>query len=70
MTLGVAVDVTLVGVDVPTSSLQGQGSSFSTWEIPSVGAIAIVPSNDLSAAVPFWHRLGFSRTDIGTNTLS
>ncbi len=31
-------------------------------EIPSVGAFAIVPSNDLSAAVHFWQRLGFSRT--------
>jgi hypothetical protein len=29
---------------------------------PSVGAFAIVPSNDLAAAVPFWERLGFSRT--------
>lgn len=30
--------------------------------IPSVGAFAIVPSNDLSAAIPFWERLGFART--------
>jgi hypothetical protein len=31
--------------------------------IPStVGAFAIVPSNDLPAAVPFWERLGFERT--------
>ena len=29
---------------------------------PSVGAFAIVPSNDLSTAIPFWERLGFSRT--------
>lgn len=28
----------------------------------TVGAFAIVPSNDLAAAVPFWERLGFSRT--------
>lgn len=31
-------------------------------EGPSVGAFAIVPSNDLPAAIPFWERLGFSRT--------
>ena len=30
--------------------------------LPTVGAFAIVPSNDLSAAVPFWERLGFERT--------
>jgi hypothetical protein len=29
---------------------------------PTVGAFAIVPSNDLPAAVPFWERLGFART--------
>jgi hypothetical protein len=28
----------------------------------SVGAFAIVPSNNLGAAVPFWERLGFTRT--------
>jgi hypothetical protein len=28
---------------------------------PTVGAFAIVPSNDLAAAVPFWERLGFER---------
>lgn len=28
---------------------------------PSVGAFAIVPSNDLPAAIPFWERLGFVR---------
>ena len=28
----------------------------------NVGAFAIVPSNDLPAAVPFWQRLGFART--------
>lgn len=27
-----------------------------------VGAFAIVPSNDLKAAIPFWERLGFTRT--------
>lgn len=29
---------------------------------PAIGAFAIVPSNNLSAALPFWERLGFSRT--------
>jgi hypothetical protein len=29
---------------------------------PTVGAFAIVPSNDLPVAVPFWERLGFART--------
>ena len=31
-------------------------------DTPSIGAFAIVPSNDLSAAVPFWERMGFART--------
>lgn len=31
-------------------------------ELPPIGAFAIVPSNTLSAAIPFWERLGFSRT--------
>jgi len=31
-------------------------------EIPPVGAFAIVPSNDLAGAIPFWVRLGFVRT--------
>lgn len=31
-------------------------------ETPSVGAFAIVPSNDLQTAMPFWERLGFART--------
>jgi len=30
--------------------------------LPTVGAFAIVPSNDLRAAMPFWERLGFERT--------
>ncbi len=30
--------------------------------MPSVGAFAIVPSNDLAGAIPFWERLGFART--------
>jgi len=29
---------------------------------PTVGAFAIVPSNDLPTAWQFWERLGFSRT--------
>lgn len=31
-------------------------------EIPTTGAFAIVPSNDLSNACQFWERLGFLRT--------
>ena len=30
-------------------------------ETETVGAFAIVPRNDLAAAIPFWERLGFSR---------
>lgn len=30
-------------------------------ETPGVGAFAIVPSNDLPAAMQFWERLGFAR---------
>lgn len=29
--------------------------------LPSVGAFAIVPSNDLPAAISFWNHLGFSQ---------
>jgi hypothetical protein len=29
-------------------------------DTPSVGAFAIVPSNDLHGAIPFWERLGFA----------
>jgi hypothetical protein len=32
----------------------------------TVGAFAIVPSNDLPAAIPFWERMGFERTVIMT----
>ena len=32
-------------------------------QTPSVGTFAVVPSNDLPAAIPFWERLGFARTD-------
>lgn len=28
----------------------------------TTGAFAIVPSNDLAAALPFWERLSFQRT--------
>ena len=31
-------------------------------DIPSTGAFAIVPSNDLPGAIPFWERMGFART--------
>lgn len=31
-------------------------------ETPAVGAFAIVPSNELRTAIPFWERLGFART--------
>jgi hypothetical protein len=31
-------------------------------EIPNVGAFAIIPCNDLKAAVPFWERLGLQCT--------
>ena len=31
-------------------------------DVPSVGAFAIVPSNDLQAAIPFWEQLGLKRT--------
>jgi hypothetical protein len=36
-------------------------------QIPSVGAFAIVHSNNLAAAIPFWERLGFARTGGDTN---
>ena len=36
---------------------------------PTVGAFAIVPSNDLAAAQPFWERLGFQRTGGADNYL-
>lgn len=28
----------------------------------NIGAFAIIPSNDLPAALPFWERMGFART--------
>lgn len=31
-------------------------------ETTSIGAFAIVPSNNLPGAIPFWERLGFNRT--------
>ncbi|MDO7834605.1 glyoxalase [Sphingobium sp. HBC34] len=30
-------------------------------DVSDVGAFAIVPSNDLAAAIPFWERLGFEQ---------
>jgi hypothetical protein len=36
-------------------------------ETPSVGAFAIVPSNDLPAAIQFWQRLGFARSGGDSN---
>jgi hypothetical protein len=38
-------------------------------EPPSIGAFAIVPCNDLPAAIPFWERLGFARTGGDANYL-
>lgn len=38
-------------------------------EPPSVGAFAIVPSNDLRAATHFWERLGFTRSGGDDNYL-
>ena len=35
----------------------------------TIGAFAIVPSNDLHAALPFWERLGFVRTGGDANYL-
>ena len=31
-------------------------------ETPGTGAFAIVPCNDLDAALPFWEQMGFART--------
>lgn len=31
-------------------------------DMPAIGAFAIVPSNGLVGAIPFWERLGFART--------
>jgi hypothetical protein len=36
-------------------------------ENPRVGAFAIVPSNNLPAAIPFWERLGFARSGGDSN---
>jgi hypothetical protein len=33
----------------------------------TVGAFAIVPSNNLKAAVPFWERMGFAHTGGDSN---
>jgi hypothetical protein len=34
------------------------------------GAFAIVPSNNLKPAIPFWERLGFARAGGDANTSS
>ena len=31
-------------------------------DTPSAGAFAIVPCNDIEAALPFWEKMGFART--------
>ena len=31
-------------------------------DTPTPGAFAIVPSNDIEAALPFWEQMGFART--------
>lgn len=36
----------------------------------AVGAFAIVPSNDLPAAIAFWERLGFARAGETPDTSS
>jgi len=33
----------------------------------TIGAFAIIPSNNLPGAVPFWERLGFTRAGGDTN---
>ena len=38
-------------------------------ETPSPGAFAIVPCNDLEAALPFWEKMGFARTGGDANYL-
>lgn len=42
--------------------LKGCLTGVSMSDTESIGAFAIVPSNDLSSAIAFWERLGFSRT--------
>ena len=45
------------------AAFQGAQTGPTSMPIPAtVGAFAIVPCNDLLAAVPFWERLGFART--------
>ena len=45
------------------AAFQGAQTGPISMPIPAtVGAFAIVPCNDLLAAVPFWERLGFART--------
>ena len=33
--------------------------------LPSAGAFAIVPCNDIDAALPFWTQMGFEAYDTG-----
>ena len=45
---------------------QPQSARAGVCPIPdTAGAFAIVPSNDMAAAIAFWARLGFARTDGG-----
>jgi hypothetical protein len=39
-------------------------------DTPPVGAFAIVPSNNLPAAIPFWERLGFARSGGDANYIT
>ena len=34
-------------------------------DAPTTGAFAIVPTNDISAALPFWRQMGFAAHDAG-----
>ena len=36
-------------------------------QAPGIGAFAIVPSNDLDAALPFWQQMGFAQRGGDTN---
>lgn len=44
------------------SGAQRRVISLNQENEPSIGAFAIVPSNDVAAALPFWERLGFERS--------
>ena len=55
-------------IPTPFTTFIGELTSLPQSEVqamenePSVGAFAIVPSNDLQASVSFWERLGFARS--------